>query len=208
MKSQRVCQKCYEDLKLENKYLSGRDFLQEGQGFKKIEMMGMSSKLVTLKVTTGFKGLSLKAGFEIPQKHGRHQDDEEHDLDAGRLIHLNQIEKVELKGLTNFDIVWRDSNGAGSVRTWGFEGDTHQTASTWVWYLAEACRRSRTPSLKNAVELERRQREEKDRRVDKERERQEAMAAKRAERMAAREGVSRKYSHSKQSSLKENNNNM
>jgi hypothetical protein len=164
MKSQRVCQKCYEDLKLENKYLSGRDFLQEGQGFKKIEMMGMSSKLVTLKVTPGFKGLSLKAGFEIPKKHGRHQDHEEHDLEAGRLIHLNQIENVELKGLTNFDIVWRDSNGGGSVRTWGFEGDTHQTASTWVWYLAEACRRSRTPSLKNAVELERRQREEKDRR--------------------------------------------
>ena len=64
MKSQRVCQKCYEDLKLENKYLSGRDFLQEGQGFKKIEMMGMSSKLVTLKVTPGFKGLSLKAGSD------------------------------------------------------------------------------------------------------------------------------------------------
>lgn len=207
LKPQRVCVKCFDELKLENKYFSGREFLKEGQGFKKIEMMGMSSKLCTMKVTADFKALSLKSGFEIIQKNDDPYDDDDESAEGARYVNLSQIEKVELKGLTSFDIIWRDSTSS-SVRNWGFEGDTHQTASTWVWYLAEACRRSRTPSLKTAVELERRQREEKDRRMNKEKERHDAMASKRAERMAARDGVSRKYSNSRRNSLKENNNNM
>lgn len=213
MKAQRVCDRCYEELKLENKYFEGRSFLCEGQGFKKTELMGMRSKLVTLKVSGDYNTLSLRAGLEIqksllPSRFAA--EDEETDDKDHRHVPLGSIDKVELKGLTSFDIIWRDgSSPSSSVHTWAFEGDTHQTASTWAWFLAEACRRSRTPSLKIAVELERRQREEKDRRMDKERQRQEDITAKRRERMKAREGVSRKYSRSmsRGQSAKENNHN-
>ena len=213
MKPQRVCDHCFDDLRIENKYLSERHFLTDGQGFKKSAMMGMLSNLVTLRVNKDFNILLLKEGLDTTQKMSFDSDydfEDEFDVDenkinnsngggsasnsaGARFVHLSQVDKVELKGLTSFDILFRDS---GANKTWSFEGDTHSTASTWVWFLAEACRRARSPGLKTTVELQRKQRAEKERRADKERERFEAIENKRAERLAARDQVQRKYSHS------------
>ena len=185
-KQQRVCERCATALEAENFHLLNRHFLLTAQPFKKHETFGLTTKFVRLAVSTDFSTLIMTTGLGDSGSPGMQEN--------ARRIPMGRVTHVELKGLTAFEIHWDGGEELGQKR-WSLEGDTHDTASKWVQFLSEAARRAREPSLKLAIELERKQKIEKENRAMKQAEKAELVENRRRERAASRQALKERYAN-------------
>ena len=187
VKEQRVCLRCHSALQAENLHLMNRNFLLTAQPFKKHEAFGLTTRFVQLQCSADFGTLVMTSGLgSSTQSHT--------DKESARHIPMGCIMRVELKGLTTFEVHWDGGEKVGLKRL-SLEADTNQTASRWVQYLSESARRAREPSLKISIELERKQKVEKENRAMKQFARAEAHESRRKERAESRQALRERYSH-------------
>jgi hypothetical protein len=146
--SVRVCDKCFHELPIENLYISQhKKFLQSGENFKKVSYMGLSNKIVTLRLMMNEKTLiynDLKYSETITTS-------------TNTKILLSDIIRIDTVSLKSFEIVTVSN-------TFKFEAENSLTCKAWIDALKIAFQRAKQPSLREKVENDRRLKLEEERR--------------------------------------------
>jgi hypothetical protein len=174
----RVCTDCFMELINENRTIGETlPFLRGGDTFKMKAMMGLSSKIVSLRLMADNKTLM-------------YEEDIRRELVQFRLTDIDDIVATSFDA---FDVI-------ASGRTHSFQADTKQTQQAWIHGLREAVNYALTPSLKQRVEQLRAEKREKLERmqVQQDQSSMEMNAAEQAnsvrdERKKAREEIRQKY---------------
>ena len=178
MKHVRVCSDCFMDLIQENRVIGETlPFLRGGDTFKMKSMMGLSSRIVTLRLMTDNSTLM-------------YEDDSRRDIVEMR---MQDIDDIVPTSFDSFDII-------ASGRTHSFIADSKQTQQAWIHALRDAVNRSLEPTLRQRVERLRMEKKERHDQAlaDKETANMEMNAmeqteAIRIERKQKRESIRQKY---------------
>jgi len=178
----RVCDACTLELPAENLFLQHqRPLLLQGEVFKKAGgfMSSFSTKLSRLSLTADEFSLFVQTGKD----HSSFSDG----TDQRMTLAFGEIEDIRITKLTRLEILQTD----GKVMS--LEADTAATACGWEVALKAAASRAKQGSLKNRIELERRQRVESNRRGEEEEKKREYMTQKREVARQEREALRSKY---------------
>ena len=144
----RVCHDCFRELPAENNFVSRHlPVLLAGANFKKFIMMGLSTKVVRLRLMSNESTLV-------------YDDDTKAESTE---IPLNDVLKLTMTSLKAFEIVT-------SNKSFCFEADSAATQNVWMAALDVAIIRAKEPPFRQKVDNNRRLRNEALRR-------EEAMAA-------------------------------
>lgn len=130
----RVCNQCFQEIPAENEYVQiHKPRLIRGENFKKFIRMGISTKLVKLRLTQDEQTL-------VYDDQSRAEPTE---------IPLKDIRKLKMTSLKAFEI------GTGD-KTYEFEADSTATQKEWMEALKTVIEWSKKPSLREKVDNERR----------------------------------------------------
>jgi len=168
----RVCDSCFLDIRLENRYFhEQKPILQAGTIFK--QSACCSSKMVSLRLLPD--GVTLVCNDERSGK--------------SNAIAIANVEPVKVCSSTTFSIV---SSSNGNSRE--FIADSGQTQTQWVAALNAAIERAHQPTLKEIVEESRRKILETRNRSEYEQRRHEELQQKRDSRKSEAEKMKNKWS--------------
>lgn len=174
----RVCSDCFMELITENRTIGETlPFLRGGDTFKMKAMMGLSSKIVSLRLMADNKTLM-------------YEEDIRRELVQIRLQDIDDIVPISFDA---FDII-------ASGRTHSFQADSKQTQQAWIHGLREVVNHTLCPPLKQRVEQMRAEKREKLERMQLQQEQSsmemnaaEHASSVRDERKKAREEIRQKY---------------
>ncbi len=139
----RVCRECLEELPVENNYIiQYRPVLQNGENFKKSIMMGLSTKVVRLRLMQNETTL-------VYDDESRAEPTE---------IQLAEIKKLSMTSLKAFEII--------TDKSFCFEADSSNTLKLWIAALNEVIRRAKEPKFREKVDNARRLRLEASRKEE------------------------------------------
>jgi hypothetical protein len=184
LKEVRVCDNCYKEIPIENEFLRfQRPMLLKGEFFKKQNFLSRSS-IVRLMLSIDSFSLIMDTTKQI--------EDFEPENNSGnnikrKLLPLSALVSVHMKKLTRMEIELSDG------KLYAIDADTINTVQNWVSALKVASERARQGSLKNRIELERRQKVEAVRRNDEAAIKHEILAKKRAHTKQERDTMKHKY---------------
>eukprot|EP01038_Epipyxis_sp_PR26KG_P007872 gene7872-10686_t len=134
----RVCDKCRHELPFENNYIDNqRAMLMKGNNFKKSIHMGLSSKIVFLRLMMNETELVY---------------DDETRSEPTQIL-LKTVQKIMMTSLKAFEI-------QTETKSFNFESDSSSTQKAWIEALKIATDRANGPSLRERVENERRLKKE------------------------------------------------
>ena len=126
----RVCSDCFLDLIDENRVIAETlPFLRGGDTFKMKAMMGLSTRIVTMRLMSDNSTLM-------------YEDDSRREVVEMKLVDIKDIIPTTFD---TFDII------AGG-RTHSLQADSKQTQQAWVHGLRDAVNRALTPPLRTRVE--------------------------------------------------------
>jgi hypothetical protein len=132
-----------EELPAENNYIINfRPLLQNGENFKKSIMMGLSTKVVRLRLMQNETTL-------VYDDESRAEPTE---------IQLAEIKKLHMTSLKAFEIT--------TDKSFCFEADSSNTLKMWIAALNEVIRRAKEPKFREKVDNARRLRAEEARKED------------------------------------------
>lgn len=130
----RVCDQCFQEIPPENAYVSvHKPLLVRGDNFKKFIMMGMSTKLVKLRLTQ--------------DGHTLVYDDQSRAEPTS--INLKEIKKLKMSSLKGFEIGTEE-------KSYEFEAESSITQRAWMDALKVVIEVSKSPNLREKVDNERR----------------------------------------------------
>ena len=178
----RVCDACTLELPAENQFLhTQRPLLLQGEVFKKVGgfLASFSAKLSRLSLTAD--------EFSLLVQTGKDSSAFSDGTDQRSTVVLGEVEEVRITKLTRLEIEQTD----GEVLA--LEADTAATVRSWEAALKVAVSRAKQGSLKNRIELERRQRIENNRRGEEQEKKNEYMAQKREVARQERDALRNKY---------------
>ena len=178
----RVCDACTLELPAENQFLhTQRPLLLQGEVFKKVGgfLASFSARLSRLSLTAD--------EFSLLVQTGKDSSAFSDGTDQRSTVVLGEVEEVRITKLTRLEIEQTD----GEVLA--LEADTAATVRNWEAALKVAVSRAKQGSLKNRIELERRQRIENNRRGEEQEKKNEYMAQKREVARQERDALRNKY---------------
>jgi len=178
----RVCDACTLELPAENHFLQfQRPLLLQGEVFKKAGgfLASFSTKLARLSLTADEFSLFVQTGKDTAA-FGNGTDER-------MTLAFGEVEDVRTTKLTRLEILQTDG------KVMALDADTAATARSWEAALKVAASRAKLGSLKNRIELERRQRVEGNRRGEEEEKKREFMAQKREVARQERDAIRSKY---------------
>lgn len=171
-----MCEACFNDLPAENTYIKlHQPLLLRGESFNKATMMGMSSRVVELRLYGDMKTLVYD---DVTNKSKPTE------------ISLAQVRKIALPGLTSFELKTHE-------KSYEFEADTANTQKKWVDALKAAVERAHRPSLKDFIHRERREAIENRYKEEDAINRARLAESTKANRASKREAIRSKYSGKK-----------
>ena len=172
----KVCDRCYSELFNENSFVKiHRPLLIRGENFNKPTMMGLSARVVELRLLSDMSTLIY---------------DDKTNASKPRHIPLGSIKKMKAPGLTSFELV------GSSNKSYTFEADTAATQKKWIDSLKIAIEIAREPSLKEQIHRERRERIENKYKLEDAANRQRLAEATKTTRQHKRSEIKNKYNRS------------
>lgn len=177
----RVCNNCFKELPMENNYISEqRTLLYRGNTFKKYIMMGLSTKLVSLRLTQDDKSLVY--------------DDESRSEPT--IILLRDIENMKSTNEKSFEItnISTSDDHLNKKIKYIFESSSREVTTAWIEALKVAIKRAREPPFRERIEYSRRQHAEGKKRAREGAERDEQKAREKDVRSAEKALLKEKYS--------------
>lgn len=167
----RVCDACYHLLPEENRYVQElRPMLHRSNMFKKSIRMGLTTKVVTLRMMSDDKTLV-------------YDDDTRAEP---TVINLNEVERINVTTLKAFEL-FTDS------KSFQFIADNQDVQKAWVEALKIAIKNAREPPLREKVNIARKKRVELRKRTEYENQRQDAIIHDRDAQRSERTNIRGKY---------------
>jgi hypothetical protein len=130
----RVCDRCFQEIPAENLYVGTfKPLLLRGENFKKFIMMGMSTKIVKLRMSQDETTLLY--------------DDQSRAEPT--IIPLSEVIKLNMTSLKAFEL-------STDSKSYEFEADSSSVQKQWMEALKVTIERSKEPNLRQKVDNERR----------------------------------------------------